>query len=128
MRPAFSESEFVEHWRADYEGGKLAAGYEAALFCLANGQPFPEWLVPMVERALKRDFITSEGSGRGGEPAYRLSRKASIRSFICFEVERLNSLGTAKSIAFEKIADDLSSHDGKMWTAEMVKTAYYRNR
>lgn len=128
MSGTYSEYEFVEHWRADYESGKLAAGYEAALFCLANEQPFPEWLVPMVARALKRDFVTSEGSGRGGMPAYRLSRKASLRSFILAEVERLHSLGTAKSIAFGLIADDLSSHNEKMWTAEMVKTEYYRNR
>lgn len=121
-------SEFVEHWRADYEGGKLAAGYEAALFCIANGQAIPDWLAPMVKRALQRDFVTSEGRGRGGAPAFKESRKASLRSFILAEVERLKSLGTPKAKAFYMVADDLSSHDAKMWTAEMVKTEYYRNR
>lgn len=121
-------SEFTEHWRADYESGKLAAGYQAALFCIANGQAIPEWLVPMVKRAVQRDFLTSEGRGKGGAPAFKESRKASLRSFILAEVERLNSLGTPKSTAFGRVADDLSRHDEKIWTAEMVKTEYYRNR
>lgn len=121
-------SEFVEHWRADYEGGKLAAGYEAALFCIANGQAIPDWLAPMVTRALRHDFETSEGRGRGGSPAFKYSRKASLRSFILAEVERLNSLGTPKATAFDVVARDLSGHDAKFWTGEMVKAEYYRNR
>lgn len=121
-------SEFVEHWRADYEGGKLAAGYEAALFCIANGQAIPDWLAPMVTRALQHDFATSEGRGRGGSPAFKDSRKSSLRSFILAEVERLNSLGTPKATAFDVVARDLSGHDAKFWTGEMVKAEYYRNR
>lgn len=121
-------TDFVEHWRADYEAGKLAAGYEAALFCIANGQAIPTWLVTMVKGALERDFKTSEGRGRGGSTALKESRKSSLRNFILAEVDRLNSLGTPKTAAFELVARDLSSHGAKYWTGEMVKAEYYRNR
>jgi len=121
-------SEFLEHWRADYESGNLAAGYEAALFCIAYGQAIPVWLAPMARQAVERDFLTSEGRGRGGTPANKSSRKWSLRNFILAEVDRLNSRGIPKATAFEKVAKDLSNHERKLWTGEMVKAEYYRNR
>jgi len=122
-------SDFIDKtWRADYERGKLAAGYEAALFCIANGQAIPAWLAPMAENALKRDFVTSQGRGRGGSPSFKESRKASLRSFILAEVNRLHSMGKPKATAFDLVARDLDGHDAKPWTGEMVKAEYYRNR
>lgn len=122
-------SSFVDqNWRSAYENGKISAGYEAALFCIANGQTFPAWLAPLAAKAIKRDFVTSEGRGRGGVPAFKDSRKASLQSFILAEVNRLHSRGTPKTHAFGLVASDLSKHDAKFWTAEMIKTEYYRKR
>ena len=69
--------EFVEQtYREDFENGRLKAGYEAALFCLKNGVPFPTWLIPLAEEALKRDFLTSEGGGKGrAKGRYRLAER-----------------------------------------------------
>ena len=117
-----------ERYRDEYERGRLKAGYEAALFCLKNDQPLPPWLVPMVENALKRDFLTSEGRGRGQSKAITASRKAALREFILSEVQRLSRFGIPKVKAFEAIAQDLSGHDKKPWTAEMVKAEFYRSR
>lgn len=121
-------SMLFERWRADFKEGRLSAGYEAALFCIANQQPIPEWLAPMVEAALKRDFVTSEGKGRGGFSAIKASHKTSLRQFISFDVDRIVSNGRTKIEAFELVANDLTRHGPKLWTAEMVKAEYYRRR
>jgi hypothetical protein len=121
-------SSFIETHRSSYEAGRLAAGYEAALFCIANRQAIPEWLAPMVEAALKRDFVTSEGRGRGGFPAITASNKAALRQFIRAEVDRMVLIGRTKIEAFELVANDLSRHSVKLWTTEMVKAEYYKRR
>lgn len=121
-------SMLFERWRTDFEKGRLSAGYEAALFCITNQQPIPTWLVPMVEAALSKDFLASEGRGRGKASAKTESRKAAMRQFIVADVKRLDDVGVNKANAFQAIADDLSKHGDKLWTAEMVKAEYYRNR
>ena len=122
-------AQFVEeNWREDFEAGRLSAGYEAALFCIQNKQAIPDWLVELVAKAIKQDFVSSEGKGRGGLPAIKQSRKSALRQFIQHEIERLNGLGLTKAAAFSQIANDLSQHEVKFWTEEMVKAEYYRNR
>lgn len=122
-------SKLFERWRTDFEKGRLSAGYEAALFCITNQQPIPEWLAPMVEAALKRDFITPEGKGRGGFSAITASNRAALRQFIRADVDRMVLRGRTKVVAFELVAKDLTRPSPeKCWTAEMVKAAYYRRR
>lgn len=122
-------SAFVdENYRQGFEAGRLQEGYAAALFCVANGVPIPDWLAPTVKSALQRDFISSEGRGRGHSAPIAESRKSEFSSFILAEVDRLKSLGRTKVRAFEEIAQDLRNHDQKHWTADMVKTEYYRAR
>jgi hypothetical protein len=122
-------SKFVEEqYRAAFEKGVSKAGYDAALFCLANRIEIPEWLAPLVEEALRRDYLSSEGRGRGAVNPKRATRKAQLKEFISFEVDRLSSLGIPKVKAFERVAQDLGKHNKKYWTAEMVKAEYYRNQ
>lgn len=122
-------SKFVnDTWQAAYESGRLSAGYEAALFCVINGQPIPAWLAPMVERAIKQHFLSSEGAGRGRTSPKAASRREEVSHFIVTDVDRLARMGKSKRAAFLMVAEDLDAHEGKPWTAEMVKTEYYRAR
>lgn len=121
-------ADFVdETFHGDFEAGRWAKGYEAALFCIENGVPIPDWLIPTVAAALKHDALCAEGRGRGKTYPLAESAAAAEVAFIAWEVDRI-SPPMPKSNAFKQVAEDLSRHRTKHWTAEMVKTRYYRNR
>ena len=69
-------SDFVDtQFKGEFEGGRTAKAYQAALFCVANGVPIPPWLAPTVEAALKHDTMCPTGRGKG--KSYPLSESAS---------------------------------------------------
>lgn len=97
--------EFVDKaYRTEFERGWLKYGYEAALFCVWNGVAIPDCLSPLVENAIKGDFTSSEGRGRGNASEITESRSASLRNYIVFETDRLAKLGYKKVHAFQMIS------------------------
>lgn len=121
----------IEAERRLFERGVVRAAYRIAIQCAMEGQPIPDWAVQTVVSALQRDFEGRNGRGKGKAAPVIESRRSMIKATIRKEVDRLTQdHGKTAQEAFAIVAKELTRYvaDGKLWTDEMVKAAYYRSR
>jgi len=119
-------ADFLETERQNHANGDPVAVHLAALFCLTNNRPVPEWAVRAVEAMVRNDMDNAPDRGRGvaapSVAAFRRQRDISIYEAV--EIHRRWPGETLRSA--QAYVQKVLKQENKRLAANHVVGAYQR--